>query len=125
MVKQKTASPPITTRLINASNISTFTQIAGESRPPRIPLYIMNSETHPLKGGNPQIASDAIKNNTKSSTDFSYASRLVETMMLGNIAVLMANKNVTLEYNPEKMEFTNLPEANELLHYKYREGWTL
>jgi predicted dehydrogenase len=68
---------------------------------------------------------DAIKNNTKSSTDFSYASRLVETMMLGNIAVLMANKNMTLEYDPDKMEFTNLPEANELLHYKYREGWTL
>ncbi len=68
---------------------------------------------------------DAIKNNTKSSTDFSYASRLVETMMLGNIAMLMANKNITLEYNPDKMEFTNLPEANELLHYKYRDGWTL
>ncbi len=68
---------------------------------------------------------DAIKNNTKSSTDFSYASKLVETMMLGNIAVLMANRNITLEYNPDKMEFTNLPEANELLQYKYREGWTL
>ena len=68
---------------------------------------------------------DAIKNNTKSSTDFSYASKLVETMMLGNIAVLLANRNITLEYNPDKMEFTNLPEANELLHYKYREGWTL
>jgi len=68
---------------------------------------------------------DAIRNNTKSSTDFSYASKLVETMMLGNIAVLMANRNVTLEYNPDKMEFANLPEANELLHYKYREGWTL
>jgi predicted dehydrogenase len=68
---------------------------------------------------------DAIRNNTKSSTDFSYASKLVETMMLGNIAVLMANRNMTLEYNPDKMEFTNLPEANELLHYKYREGWTL
>jgi predicted dehydrogenase len=68
---------------------------------------------------------DAIKNNTRSSTDFSYASKLVETMMLGNIAVLMANRNVTLEYDPDKMEFTNLPEANEFLHYKYRDGWTL
>lgn len=68
---------------------------------------------------------DAIKNNTKSSTDFSYASKLVETMMLGNIAVLMANKNVTLEYNPDKMEFTNLPEANAFLKYEYRQGWTL
>lgn len=68
---------------------------------------------------------DAIKNNKKSGCDFSYASKLVETMMLGNIAVLMSNKNVTLEYNPDKMEFTNLPEANALLHYEYRKGWTL
>ena len=68
---------------------------------------------------------DAIKNGTKSSTDFSYASKLVETMMLGNIAVLMSNRNVTLEYNPDKMEFTNLPEANAFLKYEYREGWTL
>jgi predicted dehydrogenase len=68
---------------------------------------------------------DAIRNNTKSSTDFSYASRLVETMMLGNIAVLMANRNITLEYDPDKMEFTNLPEANAFLKYEYRQGWTL
>jgi len=68
---------------------------------------------------------DAIKNGTKSSTDFSYASKLVETMMLGNIAVLMANRNVVLEYNPDKMEFTNLPEANAFLRYEYRQGWTL
>jgi predicted dehydrogenase len=68
---------------------------------------------------------DAIRNNKKSSTDFSYASKLVETMMLGNIAVLMANRNVTLEYNPDKMEFTNLPEANAFLKYEYRQGWTL
>jgi hypothetical protein len=46
-------------------------------------------------------------------------------MMLGNIAVLTANKNVTLEYDPDKMQFTNLTEANDLLHYEYRQGWTL
>jgi predicted dehydrogenase len=68
---------------------------------------------------------DAIRNDKKSSTDFFYASKLVETMMLGNIAVLMANRNMTLEYDPDKMEFTNLPEANDLLHYEYRQGWTL
>lgn len=68
---------------------------------------------------------DAIKNNKKAGCDFSYASKLVETMMLGNIAVLMANRNVTLEYDPDKMEFTNLPEANAFLHYEYRQGWTL
>ena len=68
---------------------------------------------------------DAIKNNKKAGCDFSYASKLVETMMLGNIAVLMSNRALALEYDPVKMEFTNLPEANALLHYEYRKGWTL
>ncbi|MBA7611705.1 Inositol 2-dehydrogenase/D-chiro-inositol 3-dehydrogenase [subsurface metagenome] len=68
---------------------------------------------------------NAIKNGTKSTTDFSYSSRLVETMMLGNIAVLMGNRTNTLEYDAEKMEFTNLPEANDLFHYEYRRGWTI
>jgi len=68
---------------------------------------------------------EAIKNGTKSTTDFSYASKLVETMMLGNVAVLMARQNMTLEYDPVKGEFTNSPEANDLLHYEYREGWSL
>ena len=45
--------------------------------------------------------------------------------MLGNIAVLMARANATLEYDADKMEFTNVPEANDLLQYEYREGWTL
>jgi predicted dehydrogenase len=68
---------------------------------------------------------DAIHNNTKAGCDFSYASRLVETMMLGNIAVLMSRDPKVLEYDPENMQFTNSPEANELLHYEYRSGWTL
>lgn len=68
---------------------------------------------------------DAIKNGKKSSNDFSIAAHLTEIMLLGNIAVLMANRNTTLEYDGAKGEFTNLPEANDLLHYEYRSGWTL
>ena len=67
----------------------------------------------------------AIKNGTKSMTDFSYSSRLVETMMLGNVAVLTKGMNTTLEYDGKNMKFTNLPEADDLLHYEYRKGWTI
>lgn len=100
------------------------------SNPQLIPRKAMESFTPPKPWlpRSPGIYAewiDAIKNNTKSSTDFSYAAKLVETMMLGNIAVLTANRNVTLEYDPDKMQFTNLPEANDLLHYEYRTGWTL
>jgi len=67
----------------------------------------------------------AIKEGKKSSTDFAYSSKLVETMMMGNIAIRMADKNTILEWDGEKGEFTNLPEANEWLGREYREGWTL
>lgn len=68
---------------------------------------------------------DAIKNGKKSTTDFSYSAPMTETMLLGNIAILMKDHNTILEYDAEKMEFINLPEANTLLHYEYRKGWEL
>ncbi len=67
----------------------------------------------------------AIKNGTKSSNDFTISAHLTEIMLLTNIAVLAASNNTTLEYDGENMRFTNLPEANDLLHYEYRRGWTL
>ena len=68
---------------------------------------------------------EAIKNGGKSTTDFSYSGPLTETMLLGNVAVFMKNKNTVLEWDAENMKFTNVEAANELLHYEYREGWTL
>ncbi|MBN2093456.1 Gfo/Idh/MocA family oxidoreductase [candidate division KSB1 bacterium] len=68
---------------------------------------------------------EAIKKGTKSTTDFEYSSKLVECMMLGNIAIRMTSKNKVLEYDGEKGEITNLPEANEFLIREYRNGWTL
>ncbi len=53
------------------------------------------------------------------------AAHLTEIMLLGNIAVQMARTNTTLEYDGETGTFPNLPQANDLLHYEYREGWTL
>jgi predicted dehydrogenase len=91
----------------------------------RMKEYKLPPKTLPRSPGIYEEWIDAIKNNTKSSTDFSYSSRLVETMMLGNIAVLMKDQNKILEYNGENMKFTNVPEANDLLHYEYRIGWSI
>jgi hypothetical protein len=30
-----------------------------------------------------------------------------------------------LEWDGEKGEITNMPEANDLLHFEYRKGWSL
>jgi hypothetical protein len=66
-----------------------------------------------------------IKENKLSSTDFSYSGKLTEVMLLGNIAIKLAEKNTVLNWDPDKFMFTNLPEANEYLHYQYSPGWSL
>ncbi len=68
---------------------------------------------------------DAIKNGKKSSNDFKISSHVTEIMLLSNVAVLAGNRNTTLQYDGTNMQFTNLPEANNFLHYEYRKGWTL
>jgi hypothetical protein len=46
-------------------------------------------------------------------------------MLLGNVAIRMASKNVTLLWDSPNMKITNVPEANEFLAMAYREGWKL
>jgi len=68
---------------------------------------------------------EAIKNGKKSTTDFSYSSKLTITMLLGNIAIQTAEKKTVLEWDANNFTFTNLPEANEYLRREYRPGWSL
>jgi len=42
--------------------------------------------------------------------------------LLGNIAIQTGKK---LNWDGEKMKITNVPEANDYLHYEYRGNWTL
>jgi predicted dehydrogenase len=67
----------------------------------------------------------AIKEGKKSTTDFSYSATLTEVMLLGNIAMRTAEAKTVLEWDPVKMEFPNLPEANQYVHKEYRQGWSL
>jgi len=68
---------------------------------------------------------EAIKAGKKSTTDFEYAAPLTEMMLLANIAVRMQEHYTKLQWDGEKMEFTNLPEANKYIHKDYRPGWSL
>jgi len=69
----------------------------------------------------------AIKDGKKdmATTNFEYSGPLTETMLLGNVAVQMADKNIKLDYDGKTGEFTNSDEANEFLHTDYRNGWDL
>jgi len=67
----------------------------------------------------------AIKAGKKSTTDFEYSSPLTETMLLGNVALRMKDKKTVLQWDGDKMQVTNLPEANKYVHKEYRQGWSL
>ncbi len=92
---------------------------------PKMQEYVRPAKTIPRSLGIHQEWIDAIKKGTKSTTDFSYSGKLTEVMLLGNVAIRMNEKNTVLEWDPVKLEITNLPEANQYMHVKYRDGWSL
>ena len=91
----------------------------------RMQEYKRPEKTIPRSPGIREEWIESIKKGTKSTTDFSYAGPLTEVMLLANVAVRLKDKNMKLLWNGEKMEFTNLPEANQFLHFDYRPGWSL
>jgi len=64
---------------------------------------------------------EAALGNGKAGANFDFAGPLAETVLLGNVANRYPGK--TLEWNAEKLEFTNSCEANQHLRRRYREGW--
>ena len=64
-----------------------------------------------IKAGKPSLA----------YSNFDYAARLSETMLMGNIAVRFAGKK--LEWNAAKLQFTNSSDATKLVSKEYRKGW--
>ena len=66
----------------------------------------------------------ASKGEAQSSSPFSQASPLTETMLLG-MAALRAGQGRKVNYDSERMAFTNAPDANQYLTRVYRKGWEL
>ena len=57
------------------------------------------------------------------NSPFDDGAPLSEIAMLGNIAQRMLGTE--LQWDAEYMTFPNQPNANQYLHYQYRDGWTL
>ena len=55
-------------------------------------------------------------------SNFDYAARLAETVLLGNVALRVGKR---IEWDAEKMQAKNCPEAEPLITRPYRHGWTL
>jgi predicted dehydrogenase len=66
-----------------------------------------------IRAGKPEMA----------SSNFDYAARLTEAMLLGNIAVRFAGQR--LEWDAAKLKFTNSEAASRLVRVDYRKGWDL
>ena len=65
---------------------------------------------------------EACQGGEPAGCDFDWAALLTEFTLLGNIAI---RTGVRLDYNAEKMEFTNDKNANKYVSPPYHNGWSL
>jgi predicted dehydrogenase len=65
----------------------------------------------------------ACKEGTPTRSSFDFAGPLTEAVLLGTVCVRMGGQR--LLWDSKNLRVTNLPEANQYLHYEYRKGWTL
>ncbi|MBC6951506.1 gfo/Idh/MocA family oxidoreductase [candidate division KSB1 bacterium] len=93
----------------------------------KMKAYKLPPKTLPRSPGIYEEWIAAIKsgNGAQTTSNFEYAAQLTETMLLGNIAIRLADKNLALKYDGRKMAFTNMPEANRHLTREYRAGWNV
>jgi predicted dehydrogenase len=89
----------------------------------RMQEYKLPPKTLPRSAGHHQEWIEACKNRTPTESNFAFAGPLTETVLLGTIAMRFSGKK--LYWDSAKMEVTNLPEANQFVHYEYRKGWIL
>ncbi len=72
---------------------------------------------------------NACKGGEPAGSNFDHAGPMTETVLLGNVALRMELRErlfrEALLWDSEKMQFTNVPEANQYLRREYRKGWSL
>jgi predicted dehydrogenase len=85
--------------------------------------YQRPPKTLPRSVGHHREWVDACKTGSATRSNFDFAGPLTETVLLGSVCVRHGGEK--LLWDSANLKFTNVPEANELLHYPYRPGWTL
>src|SRR5205823_1431612 len=64
----------------------------------------------------------AAKGGPPSMSNFDYAAPMTEAMLLGNVAMRVGKK---IEWDAEKLEVTNAPEAAQYIRPPARKGWEI
>jgi len=85
--------------------------------------YQRPAKTLPRSIGHHKEWIQACKTGSPTRSDFAFAGPLTEAVLLGSLCVRLGGDE--LVWDSEKMAVKNSPEANELLQYKYREGWSI
>ncbi len=67
---------------------------------------------------------DAIRERSKTTCPFEYAGPLVETMLLGIVA-LRTGQGKRIDFDGKAGKITNVPEANQYLRREPRKGWVI
>ena len=100
----------------------------GGERPRLIPEsknkdYQRPPKTLPRSLGHHKEWLAACKGGTPPRSNFDFAGPLTEAVLLGTVCIRMGGQR--LVWDSANLKVTNLPKANELLHYPYRQGWSL
>ena len=77
----------------------------------------------PRSIGHHQEWLQACRHGTPTRSNFDFAGPLTEAVLLGSVCI--HNGGDPIEWDSKTMKITNDPDANKLLHYQYRSGWTL
>ncbi len=85
--------------------------------------YRRPPKTLPRSSGHYNEWVTACKTGSPTRSDFSFAGPLTEAVLLGSVCI--HNGGEKLVWDSANMKFTNDPDANRLLHYEYRKGWSL
>ncbi len=89
----------------------------------KMKAYKLPPKTLPRSVGHHKEWIAACKTGSATRSNFDFAGPLTEAVLLGTVCVRAGGKR--LIWGSENMRITNLPEANEYLHYEYRPGWAL
>jgi len=85
--------------------------------------YKRPPQTLPRSIGHHQEWIQACKTGSATRSNFDFAGPLTEAVLLGSVCI--RNGGTKLIWDSENLKITNDPDANKLLHYEYRQGWSL
>lgn len=89
----------------------------------RMQAYKRPPKTLPRSIGHHQEWLEACKKGTPTRSNFDFAGPLTEAVLLGTVCVRLGGQK--LLWDSKNLKVTNVPDANQHLHYEYRTGWTL